>query len=204
MRIIHSAVAVVGSALAISAPLHHAAFSVMHGHHRALAMHPDSLIVESVSGARCVVHLGQGRPALVGLTDQNHLSQLHAWLKALGHPDTSVTEIAIIALPGALSDSAKDSIRSDFNDHAGIRVLLDWGGSVVNHGGKLPTLPMVAVVGADGRMTPKGGLPDSAAVESIHDALAMAATDARKIAASVAAHGAPLPVVRCEQSVHSS
>jgi hypothetical protein len=203
MRIIHSAVAVVGSALAISAPLHHMAFDAVHGGHHARAMHPDSLVVESISGARCVVHLGKGRTALVGLTDQNHVGQLHAWLKALDQQDTSVTEIAIIALPGALSDSAKDSIRSDFHDHAGVRVLLDWGGSVVNHGGRLSTLPMVAVVGPDGRMTPKGGLPDSAAVKSIQDALTMAATAARKIAVSVT-NGAPPAVVRCEQSVYSS
>ena len=211
MRIIHTAVAVVGASVAFLGPLHHLAFKYAHAHHPHTAshsIHPDSVVVESLAGARCVVHLGHGRAAMVGLSDAEHLRELHAWMMALGRQDTSVMTIAIIALPGGLADSAKQRMRTAFHDHAGVRVFLDWGGSVVNHGGQHPMLPAVAVIGADvHRMISRSGMPDSASVGAIRDAIGMAVTESRIASASnhaTPATSAPLPLVRCEQSLHST
>jgi hypothetical protein len=208
MRFIHAALATVGTALAVSAPLHHAAFGFVHRAHGGHSLHPDSVVVESVSGERCVVHLGEGRTALVGLTDGDHLAELHAWLMALGRPDTSDKEIAIKALPGSLPDSAKQLIRSGFHDHADVRVLLDWGGSAVHHHGQELTMPTVAVVDGGARhMTARSGMPDSTAVSSIRGALAMAVGDARSASshgASPASTTAAPPLVRCESPIHST
>ena len=207
MRIIHSAVLIAGTAVAIAAPLHHRAFALVHGARSLHSAHPDSMVVEAISGARCVLHFGEGRTALVGLTDREHMAGLHLWLMALGVTDTSVTEFAIIALPGALADSAKVRIRSEFHEHAGIRVLLDWGGGVVYHHGHDLMLPTVAVVGADARhMFTKSGQPDSASVASIRDALATFVIDARSATANGRAQNASaiLPLVRCDAAVHSA
>lgn len=208
MRFINTTVAVVGTAVAFAAPLHHSAFRLVHGEHARRGAHPDSVVAESITGARCVVHLGGGRAALIGLTDDDHLAELHAWLTAIGRPDSSITAVAVIALPGALPDSAKARIRSGFHDHAGVRVLLDWGGGAVHHGGQRLPLPMIVVVGATAtRMTAKSGVPDSASIGAIHDALSMAVGEARRAALGSrvsATSGSPLPVVRCEAPSHST
>lgn len=207
MRIMHTGAAVVGTIVALSGSFHHRAFQFVHANHAAPRMHPDSVVVESLTGARCVVHLGQGRAALVGLSDSEHLAELHAWLMALGRQDTSVTTIAIIALPGGLADSAKQRMRADFRDHAGVRVFLDWGGEVVNHGGQHPMLPAVAVVDAGAtRMTSRAGAPDSTSLRILRDAIGMAVAESRKTMDSrhTAAASAPLPLVRCDQSLHST
>jgi hypothetical protein len=170
-------------------------------------MHPDSVIVESLTGARCVVRLGQGRAALVGLSDTEHLTGLHAWLMALGRQDTSITTIAIIALPGGLADSAKQRLRGDYHDHAGVRVFLDWGGEVVNHHGQHPMLPAVAVIDAGAqRMTSRSGTPDTASVRAVRDALGMLVAEAHKATAmrNAASVSAPPPFVSCDQSLHST
>lgn len=206
MRIMHTAVAVVGTSVAFLGSLHHRAFGHVHGGFASHA-HPDSVAVESVTGARCVVHLGQGRAALVGLTDADHLAGLHAWMMALGGQDTSITTIAIIALPGGLADSAKQRMRGDYHDHAGVRVFLDWGGEVVNHHGHHPMLPAVAVVDAGAqRMTSRSGTPDSASVRAIREALGTVVTDSRKAVAAQNASpaGTPRSFVSCDQPLHST
>ena len=207
MRIMHTAVAVVGASVALLGPLHHQAVRYVHRNLVSHTMHPDSVIVENVAGARCVVHLGQGRAALVGLSDNEHLAGLHEWMMALGSQDSSVATIAIIALPGGLADSAKQRMRAHFHDHAGVRVFLDWGGEVVNHHGQHPMLPAVAVIDAAARrMTSRSGVPDSASVRIVRDALGVVVNESRM--ANAPDHAAPAsaqrPFVTCEPSPHST